>query len=101
MIMSTEYQKLLQCKTSTLPVTEENKIVNKTDHFLLTKANTNWKATTWCSKSRERLQYGDYNRLNIIVGDNNVSIEKSLGENARVLFDYLEKKKLAKYIIKL
>ncbi len=52
-----------------------------TDHFPLATANSKWRAATWYAERRDQQRYGGH-RANINVGNNSVSTEEALGEDA-------------------
>ena len=62
------------------------------DHFHITKTNNRNNVRALCLDRRKQLRFSNH-QLNITAGDNTISSEKALGENARTLFDYLERKR--------
>jgi len=90
MSMGEEYQELRQLWIDNMLAEAKEEIDNVTDNFPLAKANSKWRAATWYAERRDQQQYGGH-RANINVGNNGVSTEEALGENARTLLDYLGK----------
>ena len=69
-------------------------IDNVTDHFPLARANSKWRAATWYAERRDQQRYGGH-WANINVGNNSVSTEKALGEDASTLLAHLMKEESA------
>jgi len=65
-------------------------IDNVTDHFPLARANSKWRAATWYAERRDQQRYGGH-WANINVGNNSVSTEEALGEDASTLLAHLLK----------
>lgn len=68
----------------------KEEIDNVTDHFPLARANSKWRAGTWYAERRDQQRYGGH-WANINVGNNSVSTEEALGEDASTLLAHLLK----------
>ncbi len=84
MSLGDEYQELRQLCIDNMLAEALEEIDNSESNFPLSRANSKWKAATWYAERRDQQRYG-VNRLNINVGERNISSEELLEKEAKDL----------------
>jgi len=91
MSLGDEYQELRQLCIDNMLAEALDDIDNATEHFLLARGNSKWKAATWYAERRDQQRYGG-NRLNINVREErNISSEELLETDAKALVALIAK----------
>ncbi len=90
MSLGDEYQELRQLCIDNMLAEALEEIDNSDSNFLLSRANSKWKAATWYAERRDQQRYG-VNRLNINVVEKNISSEELLVEDAKALVALIAK----------
>jgi len=85
-----EYQELRQICIDNMLAEALEEIDSATDHFLLVRANSKWRAVTWYIERRVHQQYGGH-RLSINLGEGSVPTEEAFGKDSRALLAHLMK----------
>ncbi len=83
MSLGDEYQELRQLCIDNMLAEALEEIDNATEHFPLSRANSKWKAATWYAERRDK-RYGGH-KININVGERNISSEELLEKEAKDL----------------
>ncbi len=65
-------------------------IDNSESNFPLSRANSKWKAATWYAERRDQQRYGGH-KVNINVGERNISSEELLEKDAKALVALIAK----------
>ncbi len=79
-----EYQELRQICIDNMLAEALEEIDSATDHFLLVRANSKWRAATWYAERRDQQRYGGH-KVNINVVERNISSEELLEKDAKDL----------------
>ncbi len=88
MSLGDEYQELRQLCIDNMLAEALEEIDNSDSNFPLARANSKWRAATWYAERRDK-RYGGH-KVNINVGERNISSEELLEKEAKELIAVVE-----------